>query len=374
MLQGKLTMNRLIVPLLCGSLLVSALPAVAADLTLTETGSTLLYPAFTTWATDYAAKHTGVKVTTAATGSGAGIDQATAGTVLIGASDAYMSDDQVKQHPGFLDVPMAISAQMINFNLPGITALNLSGPVLAGIYGDKIAKWNDAAIAALNKGVSLPDQPIIPIHRAEASGDTFIFTQYLSFATQAGQSDFAYGTDAGLPAGPTTAGPAWGPGFGTSIAWPSVTGALEATGNAGMVAKIAATSYSIGYVGISSFADVASAKLGTAAVQSYDGPFVLPSDASINDAAAALTPRTPADERLTLVNAPGPDAYPLVNYEYAIVAQKQADGATASALRNFLLWAIAPDEDNAARLAAVHFVPLPAHIWVLSHDQIAAIH
>ncbi len=129
-------MSRLFAPLLCGTLLLAApLPALAADLTLSETGSTLLLPAFATWANDYTVKHAGVKVTTAGTGSGAGIDQAIAGTVTIGASDAYMSDDQVSQHPSMLNVPMAISAQTINFNLPGLngTALKLSGPVLAGI-------------------------------------------------------------------------------------------------------------------------------------------------------------------------------------------------------------------------------------------------
>ena len=84
-------------------------------------------------------------------------------------------------------------------------------------------------------------------------------------------------------------------------------------------------------------------------------------------------PRTPADERLTLVNAPGASAYPLINYEYAVVSKKQPSPETAAALRSFLLWAIAPDETNAQYLAAANFIPLPAHVWVLSHDQIEEI-
>jgi phosphate transport system substrate-binding protein len=94
---------------------------------------------------------------------------------------------------------------------------------------------------------------------------------------------------------------------------------------------------------------------------------------AVEAAAAALWPRTPPDERLTLVNAPGANAYPLINYEYAVVSKKQPSPETAAALRSFLLWAIAPDETNAQYLADAHFIPLPAHVWVLSYDQIEEI-
>jgi phosphate transport system substrate-binding protein len=150
-------------------------------------------------------------------------------------------------------------------------------------------------------------------------------------------------------------------------------GASDAVGNSGMVAKLHDTPYSIGYVGISFHEDIAKAGLGTAALQSYDGEFLLPTPESIAAAAASLGPRTPVDERLTLVNAPGPNAYPLINYEYAIVSVKQSSPETAAALRRFLLWAIAPDETNEKYLADADFIALPAHIWVLSHDQIEAI-
>src|SRR6202046_1163931 len=115
------------------------------------------------------------------------------------------------------------------------------------------------------------------------------------------------------------------------------------------------------------------AGIGTAALESYSGQFLLPTPESIAAAAASLGPRTPTDERLTLVNAPGANAYPLVNYEYAIVSTKQANPATAEAIRKFLLWATAPDEANEKYLADAHFITLPAHIWVLSHDQIEMI-
>ena len=107
--------------------------------------------------------------------------------------------------------------------------------------------------------------------------------------------------------------------------------------------------------------------------KSYSGEFLLPTPETIHAAAAALTPRTPADQRLTLVNAPGARAYPLINYEYAVVSTKQANPAIAAAIRRFLLWAIAPDETNEKYLQDAHFIPLPAHVWVLSYDQIQSI-
>jgi phosphate transport system substrate-binding protein len=348
---------RLFAPVALGLLAVAATPiarAPAASVTLAETGSTLIYPIFHVWAAEYPKTHPGVTVTASATGSGAGVEQAISGAAQIGVSDAYMSDAQVRDNPLIINVPMAISAQTLNTNIPDLNGQNLrlDGPTLAGIYSGKIQSWDDPAISAINVGVKLPHSAIVPIRRSDASGDTFIFTQYLTFTT-----------------------PSWeySLGYGVTIAWPAVPNALTAEGNAGMIAKIHDTPYSIGYVGVSFHEDVAKAGLGTAAVRSYDGEFLLPTPQSIEAAAAALWPRTPADERLTLVNAPGANAYPLINYEYAIVTKKQPSPETAAALRSFLLWAIAPDEANAQYLGNANFIPLPAHVWVLSHDQIEEI-
>jgi phosphate transport system substrate-binding protein len=337
-----------------GLLALPTPPARAETVNLVETGSTLLYPLFKVWASEYVKTHPGVKLSTAATGSGAGIDQAISGEAQIGASDSFMSDSDMRRHPQIINVPMAISAQLVVYNIPGLNSTNvkLDGATLAGIYSGKIRTWDDKAIAALNPGVNLPHESIIPIRRGEASGDTFIFTQYLTFTN--------------LP---------WenGPRFGNEIAWPSAPGELEAIGNEGMVEKIQQNPYSIGYVGISYYADVAKAGLGAAAVKSYSGEFLLPTPETIKAAAAALTPRTPPDQRLTLVNAPGANAYPLVNYEYAIVSKNQPSPAVAEAMRKFLLWAIAPCETNDKYIRDEHFIPLPAHIWVMSYDQIMMI-
>jgi phosphate transport system substrate-binding protein len=350
-------------PILCASTFVAALalglpfaaaPAQADDVTLTETGSTLLYPLFKVWVSEYAKTHPGVHITTSATGSGAGIEQAISGAVQIGTSDAYMSDAQANQNPQILNVPMAISALTVNYNIPELNAaaLKLDGPVLVGIYTGKIRSWDDKSIAALNPDAKLPHHDIIPVRRADASGDSFVFTQYLAFSTPAWENSV---------------------GFGTSINWPAVPGSLTAEGNAGVLQTIQQTPYSISYIGVSFHGEIAEAGVGTALLKSNSGEFLRPTPETIAAAAASLGPRTPSDERLTLVNAPGANAYPLVNYEYAVVSTKQANPATAEAIRKFLLWAIAPDETNEKYLDDAHFIALPAHIWVLSHDQIEKI-
>lgn len=332
----------------CGS------PAHAEDIKLVETGSTLLYPLFNVWVSEYTKTHANVQIATSSTGSGAGIDQAVSGAVQIGTSDAYMSDAQAQQNPQIINVPMAISALTVNYNLPeqNSTHLRLDGGVLVGIYTGAIRGWDDDAIRALNPGVKLPHHDIVPVHRADGSGDTFVFTQYLSFTTSSWEDKV---------------------GFATSLPWPVVPGGLSANGNSGVLQVVKQTPYSITYLGVSFHAEIARAGLGTALLKSYSGEYLLPTKESIEAAAASLGPRTPMDERLTLVNAPGTNCYPLVNYEYAIVSIKQSNAAIAAAIRRFLLWAIAPDETNEKYLDDAHFIALPAHIWVLSHDQIEKI-
>ena len=304
-------------------------------------------------------------IATEGSGSEKGIAAALDSSAQIGTSDAFMSSEQVSAHPGMLNIAMAISAQTINYNLPGMTqALKLDGPVMAGIYEGKIRSWDDPALVKLNPGVSLPHHDIVPVHRADGSGDTFVFTQYLSFTTEAD-----------MPTGFFTAPSSWSksPGFGTTIEWPEVDGAQTATGNQGMVDLLGKTPYSIGYVGVSFEDKVKAANLGTAMMRSFSGQFLLPTPETAAAAAASLTPRTPADQRLSLINAPGENCYPLINYDYAIVRAKQTDAATADLLRRFLLWATVPDEMNQKILAADNFIPLPAHIWAMTYDQIQQI-
>ena len=335
---------------------ILALPAHAQGegVKLSEGGSTFLYPLITTLSNAYTQSHPQVQISTAATGSEAGIKQAVEGSLDIGASDAFMSDAEISQHPHIVNVPLAIAAQTVNYNVPELNGINLKldGPVLAAIYDGSIRDWSSPKIAALNPGVTLPHHAIIPIRRAEGSGDTFIFTQFLSFSTPSWEKDH---------------------GFGTTIDWPNVPGSATASGNEGMMKAIQGTPYSVGYVGINLSDDIAAAKLGLASLKNAAGEFVLPTKDTIMTGAASLGARTPPDERLTLVFAPASGSYPLVNYEYAVVSTQQRNPATAAAIRKFLLWVIAPTEANEAYLEAVHFIPLPPHTWELSEAQIEQI-
>lgn len=318
---------------------------------LVESGSSLLYPLFNLWVPAYTSSNPDVDITTTSTGSGAGIAQAIKGLINIGASDAYLSDTLAKDHPNMLSIPLAISSQAINYNLPGVTGLKLSGPILAGIYEGKITNWNAPAIAAANPGVKLPDHVIIPIHRLDGSGDTFLFSQYLAASDQNWSDTYHYST---------------------SISWPAVSGALGAKGNSGMLAALKANQYAIAYIGISYAGAVAKDGLGQAALLNKAGNYVLPTTASISAAAESVADKTPADERISMIFTGGAQAYPIVNYEYAIVNSQQPDAATAKAVRDFLSWALTKGNDESF-LGQVQFVPLPANVVELSKAQIQKI-
>ena len=334
-----------------------AVSAAHADgITLNETGSTLLYPLFKAWIAGYKSVAPDVVLTAAGTGSGAGIDSAIGGSVRIGASDAYLSDEVAAHNPQILNIPLAISAVAINYNLPGLNGANLkiSGPALAGIYSGAITEWDDPKIKAMNPGVALPHQAIIPVRRADASGDTFVFTQFLDFSAESWEDN---------------------PGYGTDIAWPKVAGgenrdpATKASSRRSPPRLTRSAMSGVSYAG-----EIAKAKLGTAMVENQAGKFVLASRQTIADAAAQLDPRTPPYERISLVFAPGDNSYPLVNYEYALVSKTQPNTATAEAVRSFLLWAISVTGGNGDNyLTPVGFIPLPDFIRGLSEAQIAKI-
>ncbi len=327
--------------------------AQAQTVTLIESGSSLLFPLFNLWVPDFTAANPGIQVSTTSTGSGAGIAQAIKGLIQVGASDAYMSDALEKKNPSMLNIPLAISAQAINYNLPGLNGghIKLSGPILAAIYSGKVTMWNDPMIKAANPGVDLPAHTIVPIHRLDGSGDTFIFTQYLSDSTPSWKSGF---------------------GYGTTVSWPSVAGEIGAKGNAGMLAAAAANPYSVTYIGVSYAGKVAAAGLGVAELKNADGKFVLPTPDTIAAAANSVVTDTPTDERISFIFAPGPDSYPIANYEYAVVNSQQPNGDVAGAIQKLLTWCITTG-NSPSYLDKVHFLPLPTAIQILSKTQIAKI-
>ena len=326
---------------------------------LSETGSTLLSPLLHAWAGAYHHRYPQVSLTTAATGSGAGIAGASAGTVNIGASDAYLSSGDLVKNPDLLNIPLAVSAQQVNYNLPGLRAgvhLRLNGTVLAQMYQGKITTWNNPAISALNPGVALPATTVVPLHRSDSSGDTFLFTSYLS-----------------------THDPAWNSaiGYGTTVAWPGTPragtpGSLGRHGNSGMVTGCRALPGCVAYVGISYLTTALAGGLGEAELANEAGRYLLPTGSAISAAVAPFVSATPANETISMVNGPAPDGYPIVNYEYAIVNRRQPDAARARDIKAFLHWAITAG--NAARyLGLVRFEPLSSAVVSLSDEQIAKI-
>lgn len=335
--------------------LAPMVPAHAAT-NILETGSSLLYPLFNLWVPAYTRSHPDVRITTASTGSGTGIAQSVAGVAQIGASDAYLSDAMVRKHPDMMSIPLAISSQMVNYNVPGLNHrhLKLSGPVLAGIYSGSITRWDDPAIRKINPGVHLPNHRIIAVHRSDGSGDTFIFTQYLSDST-----------------------PSWKDkvGYGTSVSWPPVRSGIGAIGNPGMVQALQTTPYSVAYVGVSYKKQIEKAHLGEALLENRAGNFVLPTVRTVKAAAAEMVPHTPPDQRISLIFAPGRESYPIINYEYAIVSKHQSSPEMGKAVKDLLSWAISPHGGNAEHfMKQVHFVPLPASVARLSKRQIDQIH
>lgn len=322
---------------------------------LSETGSTLLYPLWNLWVGGYTQKYPKVSIQTAGTGSGVGITDATNGTANIGASDAYLSPTEVSATPALKNIPLAISSQLVTYNVPGVLShLKLTGKLLSEIYQGTVTKWNDTAIASLNPGVTLPSIPIVTLHRSDSSGDTFLFTSFLSKTDPSG----------------------WGTkiAFNTTVAWPNAPGALGEMGNSGMVTGCKATPGCIAYVGVSYQTQALQAGLGYAQLQNAKGQFEVPTPASITAEAAAFVKKTPANGTISMIYGSANGGYPIINYEYAIVDSTQSSATAAKAIRSVLEWVVNAKDGNASSyLSQVNFQPLPPTIVKGSLKQILAI-
>ncbi len=293
-------------------------------------GSTFDYPAITKWREAYQAAHSDVSINYASIGSGGGQKQLLNQTVDFGASDAPMKDEQLAQAPGkIIQVPIVAGGIAIMYNLPGSPKIRLDGDTLANIYLGNITMWNDARIAALNPGITLPALPIVPVHRTEGSGTTFIFTDYL-----------------------TVVSPIWADtvGKGSSVKWPAGIG-LGSKGSEGVAGQVQQTSGAIGY-GELAYAD--ESKIPYADMKNSSGNFISPAPASVS--AALATAKIPDDFRFSMVNAPGADAYPIAGASWALIYQTQKDSDHGQKLVNFLKWAITDGQKISSTL---DYAPLP---------------
>jgi phosphate transport system substrate-binding protein len=323
---------------------MAAAPAVAQD--LTGAGATFPAPIYAKWIADYAAKK-GVKINYQPIGSGGGIKQFTEQTVDFGGTDAPMSDEDVaKLKSPALHIPTVMGSVVITYNLPELTKpLNLSGDVVADNFLGKVTRWNAPAIAALNKGVALPNKDILVVHRTDGSGTTYIFSDYL-----------------------TTVSAAWksGPGKGKELQWPV---GLGAKGNDGVTGQVKQTPGAVGYVEL---AFARQNKLPVAAIKNANGEFVLPTIESTTAAGAGVAAKLPAttDFRISLVNAPGKGAYPISSMTFVLISEKQVDAAKGKKLVDFLKWAL---HDGQASAAALDYAPLPKNVVTMLDKRLAGI-
>ena len=304
---------------------------------ITGAGASFPYPLYSKWTSAYMAK-TGERINYQPSGSGAGVKQLSDGTVDFGASDGPMSDEELAaaRHGPILHIPTTLGAVVVTYNLPGVTqALRMTPDVVADIFLRRITKWNDPRIAASNSGVALPAKDILVVHRSDGSGTTYVFTDYLSKVS-----------------------PAWasGPGRGKAVSWPA--GTIGGRANEGVAAQVQQTENAAGYVEL---AYAVQNRMSVALIRNAAGNFVAPSIESITAAAAGVADTLPAttDYRISIANAPGPNAYPISSFSWILIYQKPTDAAKGKKLVDFLRWAVTEGQQYAADL---HYAPLPQKI------------
>ncbi len=305
--------------------------AAASAQNISGAGATFPYPIYSKWFNEYSQIHPDVKINYQSIGSGGGIRQVTEGTVDFGASDATMTDQQL--HDAKVKVtaiPTVLGAVVPVYNLPGVNQeLKFTDDAIAGIYLGKITKWNDPYIAKENPGVNLPDANILPVYRSEGSGTTFIFTDYLSKVSPLFKSTI---------------------GTGAAVKWPV---GIGQKGNEGVAGMIRQSKFSFGYVELI-YATQNHMQFGT--VRNKAGRFVKASTDTVTAAAAADAKTIPADYRVSITNAAGPDSYPISSFTWLLIPTVAKDPAKGKALVEFLNWMLEHGESEATGLT---YAPLP---------------
>lgn len=297
----------------------------ASDNTLLGAGSTFVYPLFSKMFAEYGQTNS-VKVNYQSIGSGGGILQLTNKTVDFGGSDAPLNDEQTKKiGVPVLHIPMASGADVVSYNVPGITQpLKMTPDLIANIFLGKITNWNDAKIAAVNPGVKLPSLQLIVIHRSDGSGTTYIWTDYL-----------------------TKISPEWATKVGkaTSVNWPT---GLGGKGNEGVAGLIKQTPGAVGYIELSY---AVQNKMPTAVIQNKSGKFIA---ANLTSITAASNIDLPADAKVSLTDTPNPDGYPISSFTWALIYKEQNYGnrsaARAKQLLDLLWWNIHDGQKNCGPL------------------------
>jgi len=322
-------------------LLLAALPAAAlAQVQLNGAGATFPNIIYQDWILTYNQTHTDAKLNYQSIGSGGGIRQFSDGTVDFGASDAPMTDSAIAAIGGnVLHIPTVLGAVVVAYNLPGLAQpVKFTPDVVADIFLGKITKWNDARLTSINAGLSLPATDIVVVHRADGSGTSFVFTDYLSKVSPDWQQKV---------------------GKGTSVNWPV---GLGGRGNEGVSSTVNQTPGAIGYIELG-YATANKIPFGT--VRNSSGNWIAPSLESVTAAAAGamkdMGPNT--DFRVSITNSSGPQAYPIASFTWFLVHKSYTDTAKARALIQFIWWA---ESEGQAKAPQLGYAPLPRdlHPWI----------
>jgi phosphate transport system substrate-binding protein len=318
-------------------------PGAARGAVLTGAGATFPNPIYTKWFDAYA-RETGVRINYQSIGSGGGIRQFTEGTVDFGATDGPMTDAQIAAVKGNVrHIPTVLGAVVVTYNLPSVggASLRFDGATLADVFLGRITRWNDRRIAALNPGVALPAEDIIVVHRSDGSGTTYIFTDYLAKIS-----------------------PEWKEkvGHATSVNWPT---GLGGKGNEGVTQQVKQSEGSVGYVEL---VYAISNGLPAARVKNAGGNFVEPTLESVTAAAASARLGPETDFRVSITDAPGPDAYPISSFTWLLLPKVPRSPDKAKALEEFVRWMLTP---AAQRMAAdLHYAPLPMPVIELVQTRL----
>ncbi|MGB9111186.1 MAG: phosphate ABC transporter substrate-binding protein PstS [Acidimicrobiales bacterium] len=321
--------------------------------TLSESGSTLMYPLWEEWQAPSKVASglptPPVAISPAATGSGTGISEAVSGAVNIGASDAFLSGTELTGPPAMLNIPEVISAQVLIYNLPSLANkhLKLTPTIVNDLYNGAITNWDNKLIAKANPGVTLPNQKVIPVRRSDGSGDTFLITSYVWYGDKTSWNHAA---------------PYYGPQ--TAYAeWPTVAGELAEKGTTGIISGVNSNVGAIGYVGVSYLAETNADHLGYAALENGTGHFEIPDAATVAAEVSSFT-HFPTSGAINLIYSKVASAkfgYPDVNFEYAIVQKNQPNSTDLAAVKALLAWGMDPkDGASSGFLGPIDFKPMPA--------------
>jgi len=336
---------------LLGSILAASLVAgipCSAQVLINGAGATFPYPIYSKWFNEYRKLHKDIQINYQSIGSGGGIKQVTEGTVDFGASDGPMNDKQIaefkeKRGANILHFPTVLGANVLTYNIPGITAdLNFTPEAVVGIFLRKITKWNDPAIASQNSGVKLPGNDIVVVHRSDGSGTTYVFVDYLSKVSPEWKSKV---------------------GVGASVNWPV---GLGGKGNEGVAGQVRQTPNSIGYIEL---VYAVQNKMPYGSVKNASGQFVKPSLASTTAAAAAK--EMPDDFRLSITNGEGKAVYPICTFTWLLIPDEIKDQVKKKAIVDFLKWMLTNGQTMAPALA---YAPLPKPVVAKEQAAIAKIH